>query len=322
LRLANTLLAVVLMHLSAHLFAAVELDLKPESMVRGPRLLLGDVLAGQQGNTSEIDAIKSIDLGSAPIVGYSAYITRNEIERLIRSQGFHNTIVWQGAKTARIERLTRQYRSESIVEAAESYLYQIQTASTARLVLTQPTRVSDIQLPYGEVELKPRSKQIAQLMRQQTTVSIDVFVDGTFIRTVVVPFNVKAYRAVLTAKSDLMQGTIPQCDALELVEIDVALLNIGAQVFTNCSPIQGRLKRNLAQGTPLTSAYLEASHAVTQGDTVFLKIVDGAITLESRSIALSNGDIGQRINVKPSTANQAIRVEVMAPGVVKISEGN
>jgi len=313
-------LALALIFLSTHLCAAVELTLKSESMVKGTRLSLGDLVLHDQNEANEAAVVMAVDLGSSPPPGYTAYMTRKQIERLVRSQGLNHAITWQGPEAVRIERITRLYRGELTSQVAEQYLRQLLNDDVTRVDLTLITPIIDLQLPYGNVELKPRNMQATQAMRQRVSVWVDIVVDGNFVRTVNVPFNVNAYRSVLSAKLDLAQGTIPPCESMQLLEVDVAGLG-SAQTFTECSSIQGRLKRNLASGAPLLKAQLETPFAISQGDYVALQLVNGAIYLESHAIAMANGEVGQRINVKPSISAQSVRAVIVAPGIVKVIEG-
>jgi flagella basal body P-ring formation protein FlgA len=58
---------------------------------------------------------------------------------------------------------------------------------------------------------------------------------------------------------------------------------------------------------------------VIQGESIRLELVDGAVTLESAAIALTDGVVGQRVPVKPAASKDTVVVQVVAPGVVRIS---
>ena len=306
---------------SAHAEAAVQLSLKAQSMINGPRVTLGDVaaLAGDTADgTAEIQALTAIDLGVAPLPGYTDRFTRKEIERLVRARGLNQTITWHGADAVQIERIAKACDTAQIADSAGAYLRQLLQGGGDRVELQLSEPLPDLQVPNGKFELKVRPMPFAQALHRRVTVWVDVMIDGVFFRSVTVPFRVQAYRPVLAAKRDLPQGTVPQCDALVVREEDVAGLD-SAPLPADCNLVQGHLKRALTLGAPLLKAYMQAPIAVAQGDSVLLQMVDGALKLESRATALVDGEVGQRINVKPSAGTETLMAEVIAPGMVQIT---
>lgn len=317
MRPGSSILAAVMALATAHA-AAVQMSLKTDAMVDGPRVTLGDITTLEGDDKADARALAAIDLGRAPLPGYTQRFTRKEIERLMRSNRFSGAVAWRGAEAVRIERIARAFDAEQIADSASTYLHQLLKPHFDRVELQQSGLLPDLQLPGGKVELKPRPMPLAQAAHSRVSVWVDILIDGVFLRSLTVPFNVQAYQAVLVAKRDLPKGAAPQCEALLVRVEDVAALD-GAPFPADCHAVQGRLKRALKQGEPLLKTQLQAPITVAQGDSVSLQLADGAVMLESRAIALADGEIGQRIGVKPSGGTDAVMVEVIAPGVVKIS---
>lgn len=318
MRLSPRILAIAMLLATAHAADGAQLSLKSDAMVDGPRVTLGDIAAIDGGDKTDARALAAIDLGSAPLPGYTQRFTRREIERLVRSRGPGSAVSWRGAEAVRVERIAKTFDSGQIADSAASYLRQLLKRDFERVELQLSGPLPDLQLPSGKVELKPRPMQPAQAVHRRVTVWVDILIDGVFLRSLTVPFNVHAYRAVLVAKRDLPKGAVPQCETLQVRDENVAALD-GPPLAADCLAVQGHLKRALAQGEPLLKAYLQAPTAVTQGESVSLQLVDGAVMLESRATALADGEVGQRIDVKPSGGTETIMVEVIAPGVVKVS---
>jgi len=104
LRTAIIFLTVLLASLRAE--AKVTLVLKTTSLVEGSRIHLADVVKPMEAG--RLDAgLSQLDLGSAPLSGYTAHLTRQEIERLLRAQGLLGEISLQGADAISIERASR-----------------------------------------------------------------------------------------------------------------------------------------------------------------------------------------------------------------------
>lgn len=302
--------------------AMVQLTLKADAMVGGARVTLADVATfddGDQRHHAAGQALAEIDLGAAPRPGYTDRYTRKEIERLVRARSLGGAVIWRGADAVRVERIAQVFDSSKIADRAEAYLRELFSSDGSRLELQLSAPLPDLSLPAGKLELRPRAMQAAQALHSRVAVWIDVVIDGVFVRSVTVPFNVQAYRPMLVAKRDLPKGTEPQCDALQVRDEDVAALD-SPPFPADCKLVQGHLKRTLAVGMPLLKSSLQAPVAVAQGDSVSLQLVAGALLLESRAIATADGEVGERIRVKPSASTETVLAEVIAPGVVKVSE--
>jgi flagella basal body P-ring formation protein FlgA len=318
MRIATRLIATSMILASAHAGADVQASLRTDVIVAGPRVTLGDVVMFGGGDKVSEEALATIDLGSTPLPGYTARFTRMEIERMVRARTQGNRVVWGGADTVRVERAATTFDSAQIGESAGAYLREILRGEADRVELQLSGPLPDLKLPTGKIELKPRPIQSSQAMHRRVTVWVDILIEGAFFRSVTVPFEVRAYRPVLVAKRDLPKGIAPQCDALQLRETDVAGLD-SPPFSEDCHALDGYLKRSLPQGTPLLKSYLQASIPVMLGDNVSLQMIDGSVILESRAIALGDGEVGQHINVKPSGGTEAIAAEVVAPGIVRIT---
>jgi flagella basal body P-ring formation protein FlgA len=310
-------LAALLPFASARAGSDLELVLKAEAMVAGPRVSLGDLIAASEREPMP-RALAAIDLGGAPLPGYSDRLSRREIERLLRAQGLTGAVSWRGADAVQIGRLSRAFDTTQIVESAETYLRQVLHEDFSRVELELAEPLPALQLPYGKVVVKPRPIPSAQAAHPRVTLWVDIAVDGTFVRSLTVPFKVEAYRPVLVATRDLPAGATPQCDSLAVRETNVAALD-SLPLQADCRMVQGHLKRALAQGAPLLKLNVQVPAAVAHGDSVSLQLVEGALIVESRAVAMADGEVGQRISVRPSAGTEAVVAEIIAPGIVRVS---
>lgn len=295
--------------------APVEVTLKGAALVAGARVTLADV-ATLDGEGAA--ALGSLDLGAAPLPGYGARLSRAELERSLRSRGLAYRLAGDGAAAVSIERRAQAWDARQLGVLAEAHLRRHLAAGHSRVELQLAAPPADLQLAAGKVELQARALAPGLLARRRMQVWVDVLVDGVFARAVALPFQVRAYRPLLAAARDLPAGAAPDCAALVLREDDVTALD-GAPAAPDCGAVRGRLKRALPQGAPLLAAQLQADFAVAQGESIKLQLRDGAIVLESRGTALSDGNIGQRIEVRPAGAATTVRAEVIGPALVKIN---
>lgn len=79
-------------------------------------------------------------------------------------------------------------------------------------------------------------------------------------------------------------------------------------------------RRFLAAGDTLRIADVGEQVAVAEMASVTIKVAVGHVVLESPGLALENGNVGQRIRVRPGTSRQAVYATVTGPGSVTVEE--
>lgn len=315
---ASTLFALAALSCGAASGAPQLLHLKAQAQVAGPRVQLQDLVQAAS-------PLPALDLGAAPLPGYSARLVRAELERALRARGLQERYAVAGAEAVRIERSTQPADSAALVSAAQEHVRQhlesvlaTEAAHAPRIELRPLGTAPELLLPQGRVELRPQPLAPGLGPRSRMQAAVEVFVDGVFQRSVSVPIQVSVWMPALVATRALPAGAIPGCDSLAPQLVDVAALD-SAAAGADCTRLQGRLKRALPAGQALAAAWLQRPAAVTQGDNIALRLQQGAIELESRAVALADGEVGQRIDVRPSAAQQAVRAEIIAPGLARIT---
>jgi flagella basal body P-ring formation protein FlgA len=294
--------------------AAVALTLAPTALAGGARVTLADVARGPAGTAPALD---TVDLAAAPLPGYTLHLTRAEIARILRTRALPFTLAPDGPDVVQVERRSQPFDPARVTQAAERALHTLADAAGIRLDLTAAAPLPALALPTGAVELRVRPPAPQVLRQRRPTVWVDVAVDGAFQRTVPVGFELHAWRKALVAARALDAGSTPGC--ADFAARDVDLTALPGAAIDDCGAVRGRLVRALAPGEPLVPAQFKEPAAVAQGDTVTLQLVDGAIVLEGRATALADGGIGDRIDVRPTGARQAVRADVAGIGVVRIN---
>jgi flagella basal body P-ring formation protein FlgA len=318
--LPASLFAAFLLPLAApDCFAAARtvLALEPSALAAGARVTLADVAQVRAGTKPAAGALAAVDLAAAPLPGYSLRLAREDIARTLRARGLPYELASEGPDAVRIERRSQPFDTAQLVQAAEQALRVLAQGESLRLELALAAPLPDMPLPAGAVGLRVRPPAQHALRQRRPAVWIDLVIDGVFFRSVPVAFEQHAWRSVLVAARDLDAGPGPGCADFEKREVDLTLLP--GPAVEDCGAVQGRLTRRLARGEALLQASLKNQAAVAQGDTVTLQYAAGAIVLESQAVALADGAVGQRIDVRPSGALQAVRAEVASAGIVRIN---
>jgi flagella basal body P-ring formation protein FlgA len=93
------------------------------------------------------------------------------------------------------------------------------------------------------------------------------------------------------------------------------------QAGAPCTLPSGAVSRRfLAVGDALRADDVGEHVAVAEMASVTIKVAVGQVLLESQGVALENGNIGQRIRVRPGTSRQTVYATVTGPGSVTIDE--
>lgn len=290
------------------------LTLAPTALVAGARVTLADVASAPAGTAPALD---SVDLAAAPLPGYTLRLTRAEIARILRSRALPFTLAAAGPAVVQVERRSQPFDPARVTEAAEQALRTLAETDGIRLELANGAPLPGLPLPAGAVGLRARPPAPQVLRQRHPTVWVDVTVDGAFYRTVPVGFELHAWRPALVAAHTLDAGSAPRCADFVAREVDLTALP--GPAIADCRAVSGRLARALGRDEPLLQAQLKQPAAVAQGDTVTLRFIEGAIVLESRATALADGAVGDRIDVRPSGARQAVRAAVADVGIVTIN---
>jgi flagella basal body P-ring formation protein FlgA len=293
--------------------AAVALTLAPTALADGARVTLADVARAPAGAAPALD---TVDLAAAPLPGYTLRLTRAEIARILRTRALPFTLAADGPDVVQVERRSQPFDPGRVTQAAERALHAMAAAAGIRLDLAAAP-LPALALPTGAVELRVRPPAPQVLRQRRPTVWVDVAVDGAVHRTVPVGFELHAWRNALVAARALAAGSTPGCADFAVRDVDLTALP--GTAIDDCGAVRGRLVRALAPGEPLVPAQFKEPAAVAQGDTVTLQLVDGAIVLEAHATALADGGIGDRIDVRPAGARQAVRADVAGIGVVRIN---
>jgi len=300
--------------------APLHVRLKPLALVHQRQVALHDIAEVSGSDEEAVRQLGSVQLTRAPRLGYTEQLSLEAIRRVVRARFGEGdeAIVWEGGKAVKIETAAVPYDGRLVVEAAIDQVRRTLPARRYQRVEIRPEGAPPaISLPAGEVSLHARDIALAKLARSRVGVWVDVALDGEFYRSVIVSLRLELIGAALVARRDLPRGHIASAEDFESRQIDLAALPTEAAATDSVAG--RRLSRPVSAGDVLVQASLEDLLAVGAGDTVTLRLSNGAVQIESQARALSAGAVGQIVKVRPGASDAEIPAEVLAPGVVKLS---
>lgn len=163
----------------------------------------------------------------------------------------------------------------------------------------------------------------APLMYQQNNnrglsnqTSIKVSCNAAKSWSIFIGARISAYARILVAAQPLVRGQI-----LQAVDLLPELRQVGpnSSLYTDASQFVGmQLKRNLPQGEVIKANQLTYAKVIRRGDSVVLVAKLGSTQVATAATALSDGKVGQQIDVKNTQTSQVVRARVSGPGKVEV----
>lgn len=300
--------------------AGVDIALRRQVSLPHVQIMLGDVAELRSADEALVSAMKKIRLGRLPSSGQGS-LGREQIESWIalRMAGRHPQLTWSGAQQVSIDLLSRTIPGDQLIATARQALQSWLDERVERSVIVQDAPVPELKVPdMGSLRLQPRLSTLGNQVPARSRVWIDVWVDGTLLRTVAIQFAIQAYRPAYVTSAGLAAGRTVGKEQFEMRQLNVAGLD--APVAVRDAPSVWRLRRSLAPGSVLLESQIEEAPAVVRGQAATLISRFGAIVLESTVQVLQDGLPGQVVRVKPALSNEAVMAKVSKPGLLEMNE--
>lgn len=297
---------------------AVRIDLRPEVQVHRAQVMLGDVADIGTNDDARRSALAALPLGSAPMAGDVVRIDRATLARWISARAgvAPSALAWSGADTVRVARTTREVAGAMIATRAGERLREWIARDGLQVTLTAARIPPDVAVPDGAVRIEPRRlSQYASdtaLLAQHISVWVDLSVDGRFVRTVPVDFDLGVSGPAYVATQPLAAGT-----ALSRSLVRVENVAWTGRLAAPLSPAEAavplsalRVRHAFAAGDPLSAPLVEQAPLVARGEWAILRVSDDGVRLESRVQVLDDGVLGARVRVKLPAAHDPIYARV------------
>lgn len=206
--------------------------------------------------------------------------------------------------------------ADELFAAAERSVLAVLEQRASRVELSLPREgLHGVVVAAGAVRLAARPLSPDASWGRRVSVWVDVHVDGAASRSIVVPVQVRAWQTGWVALRDMAVGTRLVADMLRQDEVDVAA---GGRYAWQGSPDGQVLRSAVLVGQYLGEHQVMPPRAVARGDQVELVHRLGAVQVVASASALQDGDVGQHIQVRPSSSQAAVLARVIEPGKVEL----
>ncbi len=147
--------------------------------------------------------------------------------------------------------------------------------------------------------------------------SVGVRCSGDRPWTIYVPVRVTRQARIVALARSLPRGAMIEPHLIQLQKADLSTL--GSGFFTDPAEVTGQtLRRAASAGTVLTPTLLEIPPSIRRGEQVTLMVQRGEIQVRAPGLALNDGRIGDRIQVRNLSSERQLEGRVRGPGQVEL----
>lgn len=300
--------------------AAATVSFYPETKIKGPDILLGDIARITSEDANRIEELKKVKLGNAAAPGAKVNFSARLLQlRLVQSGKDCQNVVWDIPQSVVVETRGNEISGEALVAQVKAFLLS-QTAEKGEQrehVWEMLNAPHAIMAPEGEITY---DFQLPYPIRNgfPTNVNVAVKVDGQLYKKTIVRGRLHVYEPIIVAARPLATRQTVQPEDVTLERKDVT--DFGRGYFSRPEQVVGMvMKRMVGTGAPLVPGMLDKPIVVKRLALVKIVSTNGAIRIETDGQALQDGRENDLIRVKNLNSNKVLSARVVDETTVEIS---
>ena len=289
---------------------------KPTAMIKGERILLGEVaqISYEHEEFKDLaEQLAAIDLGASPYPLSSQTIVGETVLAAITAKGIKlETLGYSVPKTITVQRQGREVNKDEVLQATRQ-LFSQQDVSDVQ--------VQDVQwknnqiIPLGASEIKV--SRLGELANGKIPLRVEVIVDGAAAARFLATALADDWREVPVPRRSIERGSLIQAEDMQLVR-----LNINREpedTIVNIANVVGyRAKGNLLAGEAIRAANVDIPPLVPRGATVTMVYNRGGLLATALGQAVNDGFAGGEINVKNTKSQKVVKAKIVNADRVEV----
>ena len=133
-----------------------------------------------------------------------------------------------------------------------------------------------------------------------------------------VPLELKAYENVVIASQPILRGQIITAGNVAEEEREVTRLSKGYFSATQLA-VGSIAKRSIATNRVIQPQFLSSPMLVNEGERITIKAISHGLSIKATGVALSEGSLGDLIQVRNSKTKRVVEGRISAPGQIIIN---
>lgn len=296
--------------------------LPEELLVERREIFLGDVAYISGGDVQVQEKIRGVSLGASPLPGNPRIISYQTILLRMEREGIDlATVELEAPERMEIWSIFPLLQGDYLAGFLEAYLFEKLEMELGWLEVSYQQGAENVYYPQGKLEIFLRREITDPLQHLgQTTVPMEIYVDGERWRQIYPRFLIEVLTLVPVLKKDLNRSEIITREVLEIKMVGISTLP-DDYIQDEETVLGMRLKRHMKAGEALRRSVLEEIPLVKAGDRVRVMVVVGSIQIILTAEARGSGVYGDTIVVRNLDSNQLLNARVIGPGLVQIQVG-
>lgn len=295
------------------------ITIPPEAKVDGPFVTLADVAEIKGDDSERISRLGQLKIGSAAAPGGHVVLTKELLGIRLAAEGFDlRNITWNLPEMVTVTTNFQTVNGQTMIDKGITTIKeQIGSGvSSADLTIMPIGSVQDILTPVGNIVLNS-SVPYGVKYNTPTTVRMAVNVNGQSFSAINLRFDVKVYRQVAVAASQISQGEALTSEKLRYEKVSIGRLP--STYFTDMNKIIGlETRRPLTPGTVITDIMLNKPIVIKRGSVVNIIARIGSMEVTTVGKAMQDGYVGQLIRVQNMNSNKFISGKVLDETTVQV----
>lgn len=296
----------------------VTISIPTEVKIDGPFMTLGEVADIKGDDLEWINRLKQLKIGSAATPGGYMVLTKELLGVRLVTTGFDlKDINWNVPDRVTVTTNSQTIQGQMIIDKGlKSIKEQIgPEISNMDISISPIGNCQDILAPVGNFVLTG-SLPYGIRYNTPTTVHMVLTINGQVFTTMNLRFDVKSYRQVAVAATQISQGEVLTKENLRYERMDTARL--GNSYFSDMEKLVGlETRRPLPPGMVVTSLMVNRPVLIKRGSLVTIIARIGGMEVSVYGKAMQDGYEGQLIRVQNSTSNKFLSAKVLDESTVQ-----
>ncbi|MBP2645295.1 MAG: flagella basal body P-ring formation protein FlgA [Firmicutes bacterium] len=316
------LLVFLLGQLTGQAFAeGIVVTLNSEATINSAMITLGDVANITGTETERVKQLSEIKLGSAPLPGNKLVLATQTVSARLAAAGLDlSDVEWHIPATVTIFSAGQTVSGDMLLQAALSTLKKelkiSETKDNSGEISLMPLSESQaLIVPLGQIECKG---EIPYGIRYNvpTQVVVRVYTGGVYFTNAMLKFDIKAYKNVLVANSNLEAFQVLTTENVRFERRDIGRMT---GYITDISKVVGLMThRAITAGMPLNESMLSKPPVVQRGSSVTIIVKSGDSVITACGMALQQGAEGEIIRVQNLNSKKVLNARVVDENTVEI----
>lgn len=304
-----------LTHSSAGAFVKIHLNNRTE--VENEKIVLGEIGQIVGEDRAQVETVKHVVLGNAPLAGKTKYLTRDYVISRMKLSGIDlTTIQLICSDKVEIVRSSIKITHDKIKKIIFDYLDKTLPWEKSNVNLKNIRVNNEPILPKGKITYKvvpPSNTDYVGL----TPLSVHFYVNGKIHKKLMVSVKIEVMSDIVVTKKPLGRYQIITEADISLNRMNLAKLP--SNVIRKVEDVLGkRTRRTIDSNTPLRPDLIELPPLVKRGDIVKIIVESEGLKVTALGKAKEKGRLGEMIKVTNVDSSKAIYARVLDASSVKV----